>query len=344
MILTQNSLVLHTGELDAIETDTYKDRPEAVLCGSSMCRAKTSITKIDNSVDFKEDKINFDNTINQKLKSEPLTGADMPQFSHFDRETLLKELGKKKYSMSKRTKTKIRQKLTAWANVQRKTDIKFVFLTLTLTSKQRGTDKDYSKMLNIFFNYMRKYYGFKNYLYVNERQTKNTNNIHSHIVTDQYLPVKAVNRIWCKILSDHGYTFKGEAILQPGKPLPNPVDITCIYNINRVSSYITKYITKNDSEFDCLIWNCSNSISKLFTSVKIWDKETFSVLFEHVRTVLNAKLSNGDTLHIHLLSLYHGIQKKHFKINESVLSGTIDREKYIKKIQQQCKLNQQVQA
>jgi hypothetical protein len=340
MILTQNSLVLHTNELDAIETDTYKNRSETVLCGSSMCRPKTSISKIKDislfAADIAEYKAKNENK-DEKLPA--LSELDMPEFNHFERSTPLRSPGRTKYTMSQRTKTKIRQKITAWSHTKRdKSNIKFTFITLTLTSKQIGTDKEYSRMLNTFFTYLRKWYPFKNYLYVNERQKNG--NIHTHIVSDIFVPIAKINYIWCKILSENGYTFNGKPIFTPGTKSPNPVDIKCIYDLKRVSSYVTKYVTKNDSSFDSLIWNCSNTVSRLFTSVKIWDSKTFSVLHEHFRHTLEAKLSNGYVLHIHLLSLYHGIQKKHFKINESVLTGAFDREDFINKIRQQCKSNQ----
>lgn len=337
MILTQNSLVLATSELDAIETDTYKNRAESVLCGSSMCRPKTSVSKIINTGLFSNDKSEYYTKNEEKTEKLPsLSAADMPEFNHFDRIVPLKTPGKTKYSMSARTKTKIRQKITAWTRIKRKSPIKFVFITLTLTSKQIGTDKDYSMMLNTFLTYLRKYYPLNNYLYVNERQTLNTGNIHTHLITDVYIPVHKANYIWCKILAKNGYTFNGLPIFTKGQKNPNPVDVKAIYSIKRVSSYVTKYVTKNDSSFDSFIWNCSNSISRLFTSVKIWDSKTFSDLHEHFRHTIQAKLSNGDTLHIHLFNENHRILKHHFTINEKVLSGDFDREQFIKKI---CKLN-----
>lgn len=33
----------------------------------------------------------------------------------------------------------------------------------------------------------------------------------------------------------------------------------------RVGAYLTKYVTKNKAEFKCQVWNCSKSISALYT-------------------------------------------------------------------------------
>jgi hypothetical protein len=347
MVLTQNSLVVHTNELDALETDTYKNRAEHYMCGSSMCRSGLSVPKIMKSM--RSELNNGENVPilpENIVKTEPLNSGDMPEHSHFDRVTPLKHFGERKYSMSKRTKTKIRQKITAWSRTERpQGSVKFIFITLTLTSPQIGSDKDYAKMLNTFFTYLRKYYGFKNYLYVNEIQTKKTNNIHTHILYDKFLPVRQVNRIWCKILKENGYTFTptgGETGTDFNRA--NPVDIAPIYNITRVSTYVTKYVTKNDTELDCLMWHCSKSISMLYTSVKIYQKETFYALFSTFSKVLTTKLSNGDTLHIHLLSKYSREQHSHFKINSKVLAGEFDKVQHIAQNRAICKLNQPVQA
>ncbi|PAW94087.1 hypothetical protein CKK33_11505 [Mucilaginibacter sp. MD40] len=342
MILTQNALIVSGNELDALETDTYSDRSEVTLCGSSFCRSKTSVLKLKTNSLTPKEKATF-LTIEQEqkeLKSAPLSSADMPQFNHFERLTPLKVCGRERKSMSQRTKTKIRQKLTAWANTQRPKhqQLKFVFITLTLTSKQIGTDKDYSRMLNTFFTYLRKYYGFKNYFYVNEKQENG--NLHSHIVYDRFLPAQRINYIWCKILQQNGYTFNGQKEFKAGKGGANPVDVTQIFSTDRVGSYVTKYVTKNHTEMDCAIWNCSNTISRLFTSVKFHKKDVFYTLFHTFRNTFNVKLANRETLHINLLSFYHGIQKKHFKINERVLCETIDREQFIKENKDKCKLNQ----
>lgn len=30
--------------------------------------------------------------------------------------------------------------------------------------------------------------------------------------------------------------------------------------------YLTKYVTKNNAEFDCQVWNCTQGISELYTA------------------------------------------------------------------------------
>ena len=36
-------------------------------------------------------------------------------------------------------------------------------------------------------------------------------------------------------------------------------------NIKGIGNYITKYVTKNESLFNCQVWNCSKKISGLYT-------------------------------------------------------------------------------
>lgn len=264
------------------------------------------------------------------------------------------------HSFSNRSKIKIANKITAWtrANKANKGKVLYNFITLTLTSSQIGSDKDFTRMQNVFLTYLRKFFNLKNYVYVLERQTKNTNNIHSHIIVDQYLPYARLNRVWCKILSDNGYTFpshnyitgetdivsvsqamknydnskkydgdkqyinpKTNKYVKPTKEvnMPNPLDVETIYNIQAVSRYVTKYITKNDSTINTSLWNCSQSISRLWTGAIINPLLYFSNLSSHVARVVTKKLDNGGILNICLLKFYTKIQEQVFSINNKIL-------------------------
>jgi len=407
MILSQNAFVLTTNELDAIETGKYNDNNTTVLCGSSMCRSKVSVSKIIEGGDYTKEKRQ-----NNDRKSEYLTDvkdrilADtttVPTFDQFQRDTPVKPvgIGAGNRSMSKRTKTKIRQKMMAWSRTPRqlKGGVKFQFLTLGLVGDQvdenglthvgrlvnaKGefirpsiidqnghecpvpcynyvlpsyvidqngdyapcpTDccinhqaeawqtRQFNAMLNKFFTWCRKYLPFKNYLYVLEIQTKSTGRLHAHIIVDiPYLPIVRMNAEWVKIQYESGIRFKGER-RHAGKGGVNPLDRQEIFNVDRVATYVTKYVTKNESEIDGTRWNCSNTISRLFTSVKIFTSEAFASIYNDVLRVVQAKLDNGETLHIHLLSQYTRLQAQHFRINNEVITGSLDREQYIKSLQ-----------
>jgi len=36
-------------------------------------------------------------------------------------------------------------------------------------------------------------------------------------------------------------------------------------DIRRITSYVTKYVTKNNDKFKCQVWNCSRKVSELYT-------------------------------------------------------------------------------
>jgi len=48
-------------------------------------------------------------------------------------------------------------------------------------------------------------------------------------------------------------------------------------NIRRITSYVTKYVTKNDAKFKCQLWNCSRKVSELYTD--FYTKEDFTDQF-----------------------------------------------------------------
>lgn len=266
------------------------------------------------------------------------------------------------HSFSPKSKTKIVNKMTAWtrANQLNKKKTLYNFITLTLTSKQIGTDKDFTKMLNVFFTYCRKYYNLKNYLYVLERQNRTTNNIHAHIIIDQYVNYERLNSVWCKVLGDNGYTFPQKNYLtgeveqintftalknyasencknytgndfyinprtgKPTKPTknlskPNPCDVETIFNIKTVARYVTKYITKNDSKINTSLWNCSQSISRLWTGAIVNPLLHFGSLSTVIDRVITVKLDNGYILLVNLLKYYTKIQADLFAINKKII-------------------------
>lgn len=43
-------------------------------------------------------------------------------------------------------------------------------------------------------------------------------------------------------------------------------------NPKQVGTYLTKYVTKNKAEFRCQVWNCSKSISALYTDYRFLEE------------------------------------------------------------------------
>lgn len=326
MILKQNCFVITDNELDALEEGSYREPQRVVNRGKGLEIITDPVTYCGSSIQRRNYKASKPN--------------DKKKVSNIE------------HSLSGRSKTKIAQKVLAWANASnyKGGSPRFTFLTLTLTSQQNGNDSQFTQMQNVFFTYCRKYFGLTNYLYVLERQTKTTNNIHSHILIDRPLPIVRLNKIWCKILSDHGYTylqtdlttgakevlpvseawtnsFKSEKIISPttGKKVsrfttPSPADIAYIYDLKAVSRYVTKYITKNETKILTSIWNCSQSISRLWTGAKISAVKHYVSLREHTAHIIRVTLDEGHVLNIHLLTQYTGLQKRIFEtINKQYL-------------------------
>ena len=199
-----------------------------------------------------------------------------------------------KHSMSKRTKEKIRDKMLALYRAcagrkgYRAGNVNFTLLTLTFVAQV----DDYTGMsvLNKFLTTLRKRYGTINYISVTERQQNG--NIHFHILADMRFPIAYINSLWIKQQAEAGIrNYEGEHELMQdwgcsfsdlhnngwhdvAQKYLNPVDVDKVKTIDGVSCYLTKYVTKNDGEFDCAVWSCSRSISRIFTNAII-DQETF---------------------------------------------------------------------
>lgn len=357
MILKQNCFVIAKPELSALLNGTYepKQRYDNKL---NLLPYRNG-----NEVEF-HDFVNPDYSPGLLERGTTYVGSSLQRTArplyNPDRDIKKKSDQEIEHTLSKKSKTKIANKITAWVRANKANNHKgmYNFITLTLTSKQIATDKDFTKMLNVFFTYLRKYCNLKNYLYVLERQTKNTNNIHAHIIIDQYINYERCNSVWCKILGDNGYTFpsqnyitgtvetvnvneamsryklaksytgsktylnpKTNKFVKPTKDInkPNPCDVETIYNLQAVSKYVTKYITKNESVIYTNVWNCSKNISRLWTGAIICAKHYYATLREQTQRVITLTLDGGYDLFVNLLKYYTKTQEKIFEINKKII-------------------------
>jgi hypothetical protein len=162
-------------------------------------------------------------------------------------------------SMSKRTKAKIRRKLIAFARISDKLS----FLTLTFCNEVE--DKKAVKILATFLKNASKTDKKFQYIWVAEKQSEKKvfkNNIHFHLITNKYWKIKRWWQYWLDLQARHGITPRDENY----KP-SSAFDVKQVRgnNIKGIVNYLTKYVTKNASEFTCQVWNCSKKISELFT-------------------------------------------------------------------------------
>ena len=168
---------------------------------------------------------------------------------------------KKPRSMSKRTKSKIRRKVLAFARIHKHLS----FVTLTFLNKiEEGLAV---KILGKFLDNVTKRSKDFQYLWVAEKQTENKafeNNIHFHLITNKYWKIDRWWNYWIELQQKHGVAPR-EANFKPSSAF----DVKSIsgQNVKAIANYLTYYVTKNDGEFNCQIWNCSKKVSWLNTDM-----------------------------------------------------------------------------
>jgi len=162
-------------------------------------------------------------------------------------------------SLSTRTKTKIKKKLFSFFGQYKK----LTFLTLTFVNLVE--DKLAVKILGKFLENIKKADKDFEYLWVAERQTNNEvfkDNIHFHLITNKYWNIERYWKYWTDLQLKHKITPRDE-----GFKASSAFDVKSITSKNAkgISVYLTKYITKNKSQFNCQPWNCSKKVSMLYT-------------------------------------------------------------------------------
>lgn len=169
-------------------------------------------------------------------------------------------------TLSHRTKKKIQQKAQALFECSDKN--RFSFVTLSFIGKV--ADRLGKDCLNTMLTRMRKQYEFE-YIWTAERQENF--NIHFHIICNNFFDVEKCNKMWVEIQNNAGIinsaiskeTISHHVNSNKVQEILNPFDVKKIYNVDGVSAYITKYVTKNNASFWCSAWHCSRGVSKLFT-------------------------------------------------------------------------------
>lgn len=122
------------------------------------------------------------------------------------------------------------------------------FITLTLSSKQVHSDQEITKVcLGSFLDKCRKMVGLTNYIWRAEAQANG--NIHFHLVTDTYIHYNDLRKWWNQSQELLGYV-SGFAHKHHHFN-PNSVDIHSVKHVNRLSSYLSKYMSK-ERAFACI--------------------------------------------------------------------------------------------
>jgi hypothetical protein len=70
--------------------------------------------------------------------------------------------------------------------------------------------------------------------------------------------------------------------------------------IKSVTSYLTKYVTKNKSVFNCQVWNCSKKISALYTD--FYSDYSFLEVLKNIEGIEIKEISH-EYCNLHLVPL-----------------------------------------
>lgn len=152
------------------------------------------------------------------------------------------------------------------------------------------TDSTAYQCLNTWLTRCRKNCGLKSYLWVAERQKNGT--LHFHLITNNFMQIRIVNdfmRESLKTQYDKGNLHCKLKVIEKY----NGVDVDNLYqskrknNLNKrltkheaqrkLSMYLTKYISKNNTTSSRLPWHCSRDISALFISINYADVSTLEI-------------------------------------------------------------------
>lgn len=190
---------------------------------------------------------------------------------------------RKAKAMSKRTKSKIRRKVIAFARIHKH----LTFLTLTFVNQVEETKA--VKILGKFLDNASKRLKDFQYLWVAEKQFENKvfkDNIHFHLITNKYWKLDKWCKYWVELQEKNGIIRRDQNVL-PGSAF----DIKAIsgQNVKKIANYLTYYVTKNNGEFKCQIWNCSKKVSWLKT-----DMYGDNSIMKRIHAVKNAGLLDGE--------------------------------------------------
>jgi hypothetical protein len=219
---------------------------------------------------------------------------------------------------------------------------KISFITLTLSSKQVHDDNTIKKeLLNQFLIEAKRKWKVNNYIWRAEKQANG--NLHFHILTDKFIPWTELRDTWNRIQNKlkyveqyrnnmrayfkDGYRNRSNLIkhwsesdqrkaYQKGVSTdwasPNSTDIHSLQFVNKIESYLAKYLKKQTQTGQTIgrLWGCSTSLSNI-TGAKaeidsyisseletlkqqikphIYSTEHFSVIFVNIFSIIKCKL------------------------------------------------------
>lgn len=118
------------------------------------------------------------------------------------------------------------------------------FITLTLSSAQIHNDRTITEqLLHQFLVEAKQKWKITRYVWKAEYQRNG--NIHYHILVDRYIPYQELRNCWNRIQNKLGYVDR--AIYKNSNYSYNSTDIHSLYNVNDITQYVSKYMSKSFS-------------------------------------------------------------------------------------------------
>lgn len=263
----------------------------------------------------KAPKEEFSGSALQRKKQEPNKNTKAKKKESKDKEPAER-------SLSRRSKQKIRKKITCFARCYKRLS----FVTLTFLNKV--SDEQAVNLLRKFLDNAKKRSEDFQYVWVVERQTKNdefNGNPHFHMITNKYWQIEKWWNYWIDLQLKNGVKPRDKDY----KPT-SAFDVKQLTsnNIRSIASYVTKYVTKNNAKFKCQVWNCSKRVSELYTD--FYTTKEFTDQLERMGAVIK-QIDNRDKdtpvvnvkmidLNRQTLPMYNRLDKKNLEILNDVIT------------------------
>lgn len=231
----------------------------------------------------------------------------------------------KKYGASyKLNKKKVRSKIMAYSQLDKSRK----FMAFYSISFPAGLDDFTIRQIhNTALTRIRKYRKSFTYIWIAERQANGT--LHFHMLTNEWLNIRITNHIYKAAIKTQIKKQNLTHIKFDDKKY-NGVDVKPVKNIQGLSKYLAKYVTKNDYSYNGLAWNCDKTISALVTHLYLDSVEFKKIESKliYVNTFTKKNESNGYTTEFDIYD-YGGYKPKIIfatikEINQYIVKSVIN--------------------
>lgn len=180
-------------------------------------------------------------------------------------------------------KRKVKSRLTNFLNSEQGCKSLYFY---TISFPPKVTYDIAYKLLNSTLTTLRTKHGLKHYLWIAERQKIGT--IHFHIAVYHFIKVRLVNDIVKKFLKhsisvgDLDWSISGAnnyngVDIAKDRVSRVPTNFAAAGIVKKITSYLTKYITKGNESFNRFAWHCSRSLCAVSDGITATIEEIVSL-------------------------------------------------------------------